>query len=175
MPPSGQAPAMRPRAKRLREMGRFLDPPAGGVLGEGSARAICIGARIFAKTTCVARFRSHDGVSQATPRSSSSAQKRVLRCPRPTDKSLGDSLIGSPPAEELGKGGSCQAVHRDRSGEGEEGQALAARKSFRGDRRPLSSDVGIRRATSGSRRARTRRCSSPSTSLAASRSELGSF
>jgi len=49
----------------------------------------------------------------------------LLRLPRPADKSLGDSLAGSTPAEELGEGGSGQAVRRDHGEEGEHRLALA--------------------------------------------------
>jgi hypothetical protein len=49
----------------------------------------------------------------------------VLRLSRPANKSLGASLEASPPAEELGQGGSGEAVRRDRGEEGEHRQALA--------------------------------------------------
>jgi hypothetical protein len=49
----------------------------------------------------------------------------VLRRPRPAHKSLGDSLARSSPAQELGEGGGCHAIGRDRGEEGEHRQALA--------------------------------------------------
>ena len=51
--------------------------------------------------------------------------KPVLRRPRPANKSLGDSLAGSPPAEKLGQGGSGEPVSWDRAEEGEHRLALA--------------------------------------------------
>src|SRR5215218_5812328 len=50
-------------------------------------------------------------------------RSRVLRRSRPADKSLGDSLAGSSPAEELGEGGSGPALADQPPGQlGYEGQ-----------------------------------------------------
>ena len=49
-----------------------------------------------------------------------------LASPRPLDKSLGDSLAGSSPAQELGEGGGCQVIGRDRR---EQSTARPSRRS----------------------------------------------
>ena len=49
----------------------------------------------------------------------------VLRLPQPADKSLGDSLAGSTPAQELDQGAGREAVRRDHGEEGEHRLALA--------------------------------------------------
>jgi hypothetical protein len=51
--------------------------------------------------------------------------RRFLGRPRPADESLGDALARPSPAEELGQGGSGEAVRRDRGEEAEHRQALA--------------------------------------------------
>jgi hypothetical protein len=55
----------------------------------------------------------------------------VLRRPQPADKSLGDPLAGSSPAEELGKSRRRQPVRRDRREQCEHGLALAQVGVFR--------------------------------------------
>jgi len=49
----------------------------------------------------------------------------VLHPTRPADKSLGDSLAGSPPAQKLGERGCSKVVRGNRREEGEHGLALA--------------------------------------------------
>jgi hypothetical protein len=78
----------------------------------------------------------------------------VLRCPRPADKSLGDTLAGTSPAQELSQGGSGEAIGRDRGEEGEHRDSLDEVLAQRLPPEQPSDDGGKRLMTASASHAR---------------------